>query len=578
MTQTAFRSAARLVCLLAFLASATPAAQAAGEPVVFDPAHVLRLRIELSDEALAGLRDQTREDHREYMKATVYEGDEKYTDVGIRLKGFLGSFRSFDQKPGLALKFNRFVPKQRFHGLRKLILNNGVQDGTYLSELIGNEMFRAAGVPAPRMGLARVEINGRKLGVYAVAEAITSDFLKHWFKDSGGNLYEGPGDISRQDIDVDSGGGVSDRADLKALIEATREPEPAVRLERMEKLLDVDRFISFLAVESFTDHWDGYMQGRNNYHVYNDPISGRMVFIPHGTDQLFRNPSAPTTLQANGLVAKAILKTRAGKQRYRERLQALVEKVFKVDEIQKRISEIEVKIRSVLKEDGPGALLSHAMAVRAFSWRIGERFRSVQEQLAGKVATTPSVPPIPFGPDGKTRVTGWEPQLMSGIADHQRGRGEGESGGSALKIEVGDGGECRASWRKRIHLLPGRYKFTGKIRILGVEPGGKSFLGDGATGGADLRISGDQPRSKLVGSSDWTRYEYEFVIDGDEELEGEQATSNVVLVCELQAVRGTAWFDERSLELIRTPLSAPRTAGGDGAVRASERGEAPAGR
>ncbi len=576
MTQTAIRFAVRCVCLLSLAGIATPVTPATDEPDVFDPGPVLRLRIELSDEAAAGLRDQTREDHKEYMRATVYEGEKKYGDVGIRLKGFLGSFRDFDQKPGLTLKFNKFVPEQRFHGLRKLILNNGVQDGTYLSEMIGNELFRAADVPAPRMGLARVQVNGRKLGLYVAAEALTSDFLNRWFKDAGGNLYEGPGDISRDTLDVDSGGGVSDRADLKALIEATREPEPAARLERMGKLLDIDRFISFLAVESFTVHWDGYMQGRNNYHVYNDSASGRLVFIPHGTDQLFQQPSAPTMLQANGIVAKAILKTKAGQQRYRERLQTLVEKVFKVDELQKRIQEIEAKVRSVLKEDGPGALLGHAVSVRALSWRIGERFRSIRDQLAGNVVAVPSAPAFPFGPDGKARLAGWQARLMAGAADFQRTQGQGESGGAALRIEAG--GDCRASWRKSVHLLPGRYRLTGKMRTHGVESGGRSLLDDGSKGGADLRISGDQPRSKLVGDNDWTRFEYEFLIDGDEDLEANEATSEVVLVCELQAARGTVWFDEGSLELIRTPLSAPRRNGAEGAAKNRETGGGPAGR
>src|SRR5207249_7348285 len=90
---------------------------------VFDPAPVLRLKIELSQEAIDELRGQSRgpQKDRPYVKGTLHEGGKEYRDVGVRLKGSIGSFRSLDQKPGLSLKFNRFVPAQRFHGLRKLI-------------------------------------------------------------------------------------------------------------------------------------------------------------------------------------------------------------------------------------------------------------------------------------------------------------------------------------------------------------------------------------------------------------------------------------------------------------------------
>src|SRR5262245_53841959 len=214
---------------------------------VFDPAPVLRLKIELSQEAVEELRGQSRgpQKNRPYVKGTVHEGGKEYRDVGVRLKGSIGSFRPLDSKPGLSLKFNRFVPAQRFHGLRKIILDTSVQDSTYLSDLIGNGLFRAGGVPAPRNGFAVVELNGRRLGFYVVSEAVTEDFLARWFGDTGGNLYEGPGDVSSERLDVDSHGGKSDHTDLRRLVEATRVRDSAQRLERIREVLDLERFMSF---------------------------------------------------------------------------------------------------------------------------------------------------------------------------------------------------------------------------------------------------------------------------------------------------------------------------------------------
>ena len=33
--------------------------------------------------------------------------------------------------------------------------------------------------------------------------------------------------------------------------------------------------------------WDGYVMNRNNYRVYHDLDTGKMVFFPHGMDQMF---------------------------------------------------------------------------------------------------------------------------------------------------------------------------------------------------------------------------------------------------------------------------------------------------
>src|SRR5690349_20963823 len=131
-----------------------------GEDLFAQP-RVLRLKIELSDSAQESLR----KDAKHYVKAVVREGSQSYADVGVRLKGS-ASFQTIDKKPGLSLKFNEFVKDQEFHGRSRILLNNSHQDPTYLCEAVGGEIFRSAGVPAAKVAFARVEINGRDVGLY----------------------------------------------------------------------------------------------------------------------------------------------------------------------------------------------------------------------------------------------------------------------------------------------------------------------------------------------------------------------------------------------------------------------------
>src|SRR5205814_289689 len=93
--------------------------------------------------------------------------------------------------PAFTLNFDRFVPGQTFHGLKKVHLNNSVQDRTFLSEKISRELFEAAGVPVPRAGNAQVALNGRPLGMYVLVEGIDKQFLRRYFDDVSGNVYDG---------------------------------------------------------------------------------------------------------------------------------------------------------------------------------------------------------------------------------------------------------------------------------------------------------------------------------------------------------------------------------------------------
>ncbi|HWA55361.1 MAG TPA: CotH kinase family protein, partial [Solirubrobacterales bacterium] len=64
--------------------------------------------------------------------------------VEVRLKGNVsGSFRTLDQKAAFKLKFKKSEP---FLGLRKMTLNNMVEDDSFLHETLAYRMFRAAGV------------------------------------------------------------------------------------------------------------------------------------------------------------------------------------------------------------------------------------------------------------------------------------------------------------------------------------------------------------------------------------------------------------------------------------------------
>ena len=103
------------------------------------------------------------------------------------------------------MRFDKYTPDQRYLGLSKIFLNNSAQDTTCLAESMSTQMFRDAGLPAARVTHAFVELNGRKLGLCVLIEAMNKDFLRQYFKNAKGNLYEAYLQDIDQQLDLDGG-------------------------------------------------------------------------------------------------------------------------------------------------------------------------------------------------------------------------------------------------------------------------------------------------------------------------------------------------------------------------------------
>ncbi len=340
---------------------------------------VVDIAIELEKTEL----DKLRREPRKYAKATIRVGDKIFPNVGIHIKGAAGSYRGIDDKPGLTINMNKFDEKALFFGMDKWHLANSVQDPSYVSELICGEMFRAVGVPASRVSHALVTINGRKRGLYYIKEGYDKYFLRHHFKDADGNFYDGG---FLREIDqplqlVSSRNDLKDRSDLKALAAAAREPNPQMRMEKLAKVLDMDKFVSYLVLESFTWDWDGYPMNRNNYRIYHDKKADKLVFIPSGMDQMFGHPGGPIIPGFQGMVARAVVDSPEGRKRYYARMAEFNREILDVEKSHKRLDEILAVIQPALATVDKGAAGGLPNQVNRLKQAIVQRSKSIEQQL-----------------------------------------------------------------------------------------------------------------------------------------------------------------------------------------------------
>ncbi len=334
---------------------------------IFDHPTILNFQIQLAETNFQALRTNA----REYTSVTVIVDGKEYRRVGLKLKGAAGSFRGIDDRPSISLNFDKWINDQRVFGLRRLHLNNSVQDESRLNEYIGSELFRAGGVPAARVAWATLSLNDRKLGLYVLIEAFETEFLRLFFGSDKGNLYEG-GFVRDVDLDLakDSGKGPDDLSDLRALRAAANEKDLTNRWEKLQQVMDVDLFTTYAALEVMVADWDGYPLNRNNYRIYFRPNDGRAVMMPHGMDQLFQRSNMEMDAGWNGVLAWSLFDTPQGQKLYEERCRQVFTNVFKLE----RITNLIAQATEVLATADPG-IVSRAADLTD---RVQRRYRNLR--------------------------------------------------------------------------------------------------------------------------------------------------------------------------------------------------------
>jgi len=383
-------------------------------------------------------------------------------------------------------------------------------------------------VPVPRVAHALVKLNGRELGLYVVKEGSTREFLSRHFENGDGNLYDtDEGHDVDQRMKRHSGTDpTDDQLELKGLAAVAREPDLDRRWELLRQSLDMDAFLAFMSMELMICHWDGYCLGQNNFRIYHDPRTGKIVFLPSGMDQVFSKADMPWKLDVSGLVARAVMEIPEGRRQYAATFRELFSALFVSERLTNRVNQLLASLRPSLKAGVFEEVQRDAAQLCA---QIVERELSLRKQLSEPDPASPV-----FDRD-VALLAGWrafdEPvggKMLDDLRPDARG---------VLRIVAG--ARTSASWRTTVRLKQGRYRFQGRARVIGV-----TSLPFGNSHGASLRVAGKTQRSaELMDTNDWEELQTGFEVQAAEE--------EVVLICQLRANSGEAWFDKASLSLVR---------------------------
>lgn len=382
------------------------------EELLFNSDRLVRIEITIAEADWDALRSQSRslaaalskgemaETPYTYFRGDVSIDGVKISSVGIRKKGFLGS--QDEVRPSLKVKFSEFEKNGQIGGLDRLTLNNNKQDATLAYQFLGYRLYREAGLPAPRCGLAEVIVNGNSLGVYSNVESVKKPFLKNEFGDDSGNLYEGtyPADFYPDRVnrfEAKTNEKKNDRTKLQDIARLLEKPGDDLA-EQVATHVDMEQFHKFWALESLIGFWDGYCANQNNYFVYVNPTDSRIHFIPWGLDSAFSesiltpfNPG-PASVKARGLLAFQLYQDSTIRMRHVETVRSLLDTVWNEQKLIAGIDRV-TEMTNGHRHEAQGDAKKSTDKMKAF---VSARRRQILNEIKDGPVDYKTPPPPPM--------------------------------------------------------------------------------------------------------------------------------------------------------------------------------------
>ncbi len=491
------------------------------------------------------------QDPRTLVPMTMKEvGGATYEDCSVKIKGSAGSLRQINaDRPGLSIRTDKVRKRQEYRGCAKFQLNNCAQDGTYLHEQIAGEMARKAGIPASRCTHAFVTLNGKVQGTYVLKEGFNAEFLRYFFRNTSGHLYDGGlhNDIN-PGLECDHGD-PAEKSRLTEFAAALAEPDAAKRAGRVGRSLDIDTYLRHLVMENIMVHGDGYSYRANNYRVYEDPDAGRFVFIMHGMDNMFGvdswGQSSPRAYVLSSpvnaplypgasvtAVAQALWSSKespALRERFRQQSLLVYEKVIKPYDWGRRTEQVAAELKAKLQSIDPAEAKRFEQRGKDGAKQVRARMDFVKLQFEDVYRLR--------SPGGGKAALGsylWFPSADKGQAAEKTIVGK-----DTFYLQATPQG--RAEFRLALCLAPGRYRLEAKIQHKGIKPGANGPKG------ARLRLTSDAggpAATTFVGDSPWKAVVLDFTV----------TDNDPTLIAELPpGVAGELWIDRSSVQLVRLP-------------------------
>jgi spore coat protein H len=222
--------------------------------------------------------------------------------VGLRFKGSYGSlYNCFNaagqntcRKLSMKIKFDEYVDKQNFYGLKRLNFQGYHYDASYLKERLAYDLYQAMAIVAPRATWAVLRVNGESQGLFGMVEEIDGRFTKDRWPDNGdANLFKERWPGTTNDAGLVAGletnqkeGDVAAFKTFSATLNAAADTDLRSVLGRFT---DLEYFARYMAVDDAIANFDGIttyyttstpdQAGNHNFYFYQQ-AADKFTIIP----------------------------------------------------------------------------------------------------------------------------------------------------------------------------------------------------------------------------------------------------------------------------------------------------------
>jgi spore coat protein H len=376
------------------------------------------------------------------VNATLRFEGRDWGEITVRYKGN-SSFRGARStlKRSLKLEFSASDKDHRFFGMPTLNLNNNAFDSSQMRESLAYDVFRRAGVPAPRTAYAElyVTVPGQYqheyAGLFTIVEQVNQQFFRERWDHKVGVLVKPEGLHGMPDLGDDWRSYVEpyaskvtakpqDTARLIAFIQFVAHADDAEFARRIGDYLDIDEFLHFLATEVVLVNTDSPLAMNHNYWLTVHPRTHRVVWVPWDMNMAFggfRNgdselsvhqPSSPGRFP----LADRVLANPSLRARYDAIVRQLITSAASPERLETQMQRIASAVRGAVARD-PSTTL------RAFERNL--------EPLAPPEANAPTAsgqPEFFWGGHGAPALRGFLETRNASIAQQLDGKRSGTPG------------------------------------------------------------------------------------------------------------------------------------------------------
>lgn len=259
----------------------------------------------------------------EYVEAAlVFEGD-TISPVGVRYKGSIGAYAGCLSNPdwthpsgqktceklSMQIKINWNDRKERFFDLNKLQFHSQNYDKSQLRERLAYWLFGEMGIPTPRSVHARLLINNKYSGLYALTEEVDNRFADYFYKEGKGNIYKevwpvkADGELQSDNAFIEALKTNEEEKNIgfiKEFGQAIAASTPANSKDVIKQYMNINEIMSYIVVDRAIRHDDGpfhwYCRDEkasscynHNYYWFEDKKNRKMHLIPWDMDGTFEH-------------------------------------------------------------------------------------------------------------------------------------------------------------------------------------------------------------------------------------------------------------------------------------------------